>query len=57
MDDPAKNLYPLAINAAGEDATYVGRIREDISCPNGLVMWVGFGQYQKRRGPQRGANS
>ena len=40
VDDPKKNEYPLAINAAGRDATYVGRIREDISCDNGIVMWV-----------------
>jgi aspartate-semialdehyde dehydrogenase len=40
VDDPANNQYPLAIDAAGEDATYVGRIRDDISCPTGLVMWV-----------------
>ena len=26
--------------AAGQDDVWVGRIREDISCPNGLVMWV-----------------
>jgi len=40
VDDPAKNEYPLAIKAAGRDATYVGRIREDLSCDRGLVMWV-----------------
>ena len=32
--------YPTAIEAAGQDATLVGRIREDISHPNGLNMWV-----------------
>ncbi|MEQ1674516.1 MAG: aspartate-semialdehyde dehydrogenase, partial [Candidatus Nitrotoga sp.] len=32
--------YPTAIEAAGQDATWVGRIREDISHPNGLNMWV-----------------
>jgi aspartate-semialdehyde dehydrogenase len=32
--------YPTAIEAAGNDATYVGRIREDISHPLGLNMWV-----------------
>ncbi|MEE9515543.1 MAG: aspartate-semialdehyde dehydrogenase [Candidatus Adiutricales bacterium] len=40
FDNPTKNEYPLAINAAGMDDTYVGRIREDISCENGIVMWV-----------------
>jgi aspartate-semialdehyde dehydrogenase len=32
--------YPTPIDAAGNDATYVGRIREDISHPMGLDLWV-----------------
>ena len=40
VDDPAKNKYPLASDAAGQDLTLVGRIREDISQPNGLDMWI-----------------
>ena len=40
VDNPSKNEYPLALQAAGNDATYVGRIREDISTKNGIVMWV-----------------
>jgi aspartate-semialdehyde dehydrogenase len=32
--------YPTPIEAAGQDATYVGRIREDISHPRGLNLWV-----------------
>lgn len=32
--------YPTPIDAAGTDATYVGRIREDISHPMGLNLWV-----------------
>ncbi len=32
--------YPTPIEAAGNDATYVGRIREDISHPMGLNLWV-----------------
>jgi aspartate-semialdehyde dehydrogenase len=32
--------YPTAIEATGHDATLVGRIREDISHPRGLDMWV-----------------
>jgi aspartate-semialdehyde dehydrogenase len=39
-DDPENNVYPMAINATGNDATYVGRIREDDSVPNGLNLWV-----------------
>lgn len=39
-DAPEKNIYPLAIYAAGKDETYVGRIREDESIDNGLNLWI-----------------
>jgi aspartate-semialdehyde dehydrogenase len=39
-DDPSKNIYPLAIYAAGKDETFVGRIRRDESVENGLNMWI-----------------
>lgn len=33
--------YPTAVSdASGQDATFVGRIREDISHPRGLNLWV-----------------
>ena len=40
VDDPAEKKYPLAIDAAGRDETFVGRIREDESIPNGINLWV-----------------
>jgi aspartate-semialdehyde dehydrogenase len=40
VDDPAAQLYPLAVMAAGKDPVYVGRIRDDISQENGLDMWI-----------------
>ncbi len=40
FDAPQKNVYPLQIDAAGKDAVYVGRIREDKSVENGLDMWI-----------------
>jgi len=40
VDDPAENIYPLAIDAEGQDLTLVGRIREDISQENGLDIWI-----------------
>ncbi len=40
VDDPSKNLYPMAIDAAGRDETFVGRIRADESVPNGINLWV-----------------
>jgi len=40
VDDPSKNIYPLAIQAAGHDETLVGRIRADESVENGINLWV-----------------
>ena len=40
LDDPTVSLYPQPWMAAGQDDVYVGRIREDISLPNGLAMWI-----------------
>ena len=40
VDDPKKNMYPLAIYAAGKDDTFVGRIRKDESIKYGLNLWV-----------------
>lgn len=40
MDRREPGGYPTAVEAAGNDATYVGRIREDISCERGLNLWV-----------------
>jgi aspartate-semialdehyde dehydrogenase len=40
LDDPAVSLYPQAVAAAGTDEVFVGRIRQDVSHPNGLVIWV-----------------
>jgi aspartate-semialdehyde dehydrogenase len=39
-DDTKKNIYPMAIDIAGKDETYVGRIREDESVPNGINLWL-----------------
>jgi len=40
VDNPKKNEYPLAIHATGKDETFVGRIREDESIPNGINLWI-----------------
>ena len=40
MDRREPGGYPTAIEAAGQDTTLVGRIREDISHPRGLNLWV-----------------
>lgn len=41
MDEQLDGGYPTPVSdAAGQDATFVGRIREDISHPQGLNLWV-----------------
>jgi len=40
QDDLSKQFYPLATNAAGKGETFVGRIREDLSHPSALDMWI-----------------
>ncbi len=40
LDNPSENIYPMAIDAAGQDDTYVGRIREDNTLDNALNLWI-----------------
>lgn len=40
IDDISNERYPLPIDAAGKDATFVGRIRADESVENGLNLWI-----------------
>jgi len=40
IDDPAAARYPLAIEAAGRDDVFVGRIRRDPGNERALDMWV-----------------
>ncbi|MEA3438015.1 MAG: aspartate-semialdehyde dehydrogenase [Thermodesulfobacteriota bacterium] len=40
LDKPEQNIYPLAIDAAGQDLTLVGRIRDDESVKNGINIWI-----------------
>ena len=40
VDDPAMNRYPMPVDAEGEDDVFVGRIRQDVSNPRGVAMWL-----------------
>jgi len=41
VDEPEGGGYPTPVtHASGSDPVYVGRIREDISHPRGLSLWV-----------------
>jgi len=40
VDDPPTHGYPTALNAAGRDDVFVGRLRRDPSHERGLCLWV-----------------
>ena len=40
LDDPENLKYPMPIMSDQQDATFVGRIREDFSIENGLNLWI-----------------
>ena len=40
QDDPANNIYPMAITSFDKDEVFVGRIRRDFSVENGLNLWI-----------------
>jgi aspartate-semialdehyde dehydrogenase len=50
MDDPLSDVYPMAINAEGQDDVFVGRIRRDISHPNGIALWIASDNLRKGAG-------
>jgi aspartate-semialdehyde dehydrogenase len=41
-DDPASEVYPTPLETSEQDEVFVGRVREDISVPDGrgLALWV-----------------
>jgi len=39
-DDPAKNIYPMPLNAHKKDEVFVGRLRRDETQANTLNMWI-----------------
>ncbi|HEY2840173.1 MAG TPA: aspartate-semialdehyde dehydrogenase [Pirellulales bacterium] len=39
IDDLAAKQYPMPINCDGRDEVFIGRIRQDLSSPNGLAFW------------------
>ena len=39
MDDLPNKVYPMPFQCDGRDETFIGRVREDLSCPNGLTFW------------------
>ena len=49
VDDAAANRFPMPVEASGQDDVLVGRIRQDISRPDGtgLDLWVSGDQLRK----------
>lgn len=47
FDDPANKKYPMPLDIANQDPVYVGRIRKDLTCDNGLSFWVVGDQIKK----------
>lgn len=39
IDDLAAGEYPMPLQSSGKDDVFIGRIREDLSCENGLAFW------------------
>ena len=47
QDEPSKKEYPMPLFVASHDPVFVGRIRKDISNPNGLTFWCVSDQIKK----------
>ncbi len=47
VDNPAAKEYPMPLDVAGKDPVFVGRIRSDMACDNGLSFWVVGDQIKK----------
>ncbi len=47
VEDWQANYFPMPIDASGQDAVLVGRIRQDISNPCGLELWLSGDQIRK----------
>jgi aspartate-semialdehyde dehydrogenase len=47
IDKPAEKKYPMPLFVSGKDDVYVGRLRKDISNPNGITFWCVGDQIKK----------
>lgn len=47
VDSPAEKRYPMPLMASGCDPVYVGRIRKDLTSPNGISFWCVADQIRK----------
>jgi len=47
VDDRTSNTFPMPLDATGQDDTLVGRVREDVSKPGALALFVSGDQIRK----------
>lgn len=47
VDDPAASRYPMPMDAAGKDDILIGRIRQDLSNPRRVAMWIAADNLRK----------
>jgi aspartate-semialdehyde dehydrogenase len=47
VEDWTANYFPMPIDASGKDDVLVGRIRQDLSHPTGLELWLCGDQIRK----------
>lgn len=47
IDNPSEKQYPMPLFLAGRDEVFVGRIRKDLTTPNGLAFWTVSDQIKK----------
>ncbi len=47
VDDPASKSYPMPLDTSDQDIVFVGRIRKDLTNPNGLTLWCCGDQVRK----------
>ncbi len=47
LDNPADKQYPMPLFTGGKDDVYVGRVRKDLACENGITLWLSGDQIKK----------
>jgi aspartate-semialdehyde dehydrogenase len=47
LEDWERNYFPMPIDASGKDDVLVGRIRQDISNPHAIDLWLCGDQIRK----------
>lgn len=47
VDDLKNKVYPMPLDTSDQDLVFVGRIREDLTDPNGLNLWCCGDQVRK----------